>query len=177
MANTFAYVGGQLELSFDEKAAIQILVIPDTVNRIEPKVFSNCPRLERIEFSPSTTTIGILAFLCCPSLTTVTLPVNMERIGDRAFYGCRNLVSITIQGNRLLTIGHNAFFRTSLRQINMACMPLSILPLILIKFSPRNGDHFVEQSPLEAIGIRLSGDADPARGARSIIFHLLRRNL
>lgn len=98
--------------------AIETFIIPDSVNKIEDAVFSNCKKLEQLTFSknidtiPSnivkgckklneivinegTTTIGAYAFANC-KVNNIVIPTSVTKIKAKAFYGTKGIKEIII---------------------------------------------------------------------------------
>ena len=82
--------------------------IPDSVTRIEDRVFYNCSGLTSITMGNPVTSIGEYAFYNCSSLTSITIPDSVTSIGDNAFENCSGLTGVTI-GEGVTSIGSSAF--------------------------------------------------------------------
>ena len=63
---------------------------------IEPKAFSECKNLKKINLPNSVTQIGDHAFFVCSSLSSITIPGNVTVIEDGTFWGCGSLKELTI---------------------------------------------------------------------------------
>ena len=59
--------------------------ITENIKEISEGAFSNCHKLERVEFSSSLETIGDYSFEFCESLNTIRIPNQVKRIGLGAF--------------------------------------------------------------------------------------------
>ncbi len=137
-------VVGVAEKAFARSTQIKSVVLPKSVEFIEPQAFAwcrelveitsnaseigdrafmGCDRLAKIDFGENLERIGEKAFGYCPALISVALPDSLTRLGSAAFEGCRNLAEISLSDN-LLVIESSTFY---------ACDSLSkvILPPIL----------------------------------------------
>jgi len=72
------------------------ITIPDSINSIENRAFSNCVRLTSITVPNGVTSIKAYTFAHCTRLTSITLPKKITRIGMAAFMLCTNLEKISI---------------------------------------------------------------------------------
>ena len=124
---------------FSHITALEIVVIPDTVQRIgssafsktgikeltlpegvdiEDSAFNECTSLTSVTIPDSVTSIGDYAFKYCTGLTSITIPDSVTSIGDSAFMGCTSLTSVTI-GSGVTSIGDAGFYKcTGLTEIN-----------------------------------------------------------
>ena len=89
--------------------AAEQLVIPDSVETIGQRAFSDCKRLIKINFGENSNlkNIGTSAFNGS-SLVVVNLPNSVENIGTAAFMNCQQLVVMNV-GEGVQTIGNWAF--------------------------------------------------------------------
>lgn len=88
--------------------ALKEVILPRTATSIEDYgVFSNCPRLKKVEFPPYLESIGYAAFQNCPSLEEVNLPKSLRYIGDGGteeydcFSGSKNIKKVKFNGSSL----------------------------------------------------------------------------
>ena len=93
-------------LAFSGCTSLESVTLPKAIKRIGG--FNGCESLERISFSGSETTPGVLvipegvtgieyqAFMGCTKLTSVVIPASVRTISEKAFYQCANLSSVTI---------------------------------------------------------------------------------
>lgn len=58
------------------------------VKYVGNRAFSNCSKLEQVDFGPTVTFIGEMAFRNCSSMREANLPVNTIGLKDNAFAGC-----------------------------------------------------------------------------------------
>ncbi|MBO7281888.1 MAG: leucine-rich repeat protein [Alistipes sp.] len=106
------------------------ITIPDAVTAIGSSTFSNCKRLEKVEFGANVKTIGDHAFSRCTKLSSITIPASVrdinnsafynsglsnitieygvQRLGSSVFYDCDNLTSVTLP-NSVYEIGRDMF--------------------------------------------------------------------
>lgn len=78
------------------KSALESIVIPKSVTKIENNTFRRCIALKSIEMPDGLTRIGNYAFNECSALTGIKLPDNITSIGEGAFAGCTALKSINL---------------------------------------------------------------------------------
>ena len=76
---------------------IDIMEIPNGVERVNQYAFINCIGLSSVTIPNSVTSIGQRAFQDCIGLTAVSIPNSMAEIGYAAFVGCNNLTSIIVE--------------------------------------------------------------------------------
>lgn len=88
-------------------ALAEVIVLPNSVTRIEGHAFSNSKALS-INIPESLQEIGDEAFAYANGLNEVVLPKNLTTIGQAAFFGCSNLVSVEFPSS-LTTIKSQAF--------------------------------------------------------------------
>ena len=84
------------------------IVVPDTVNKIEQRAFSECLNLTFVAISEGVREIGKEAFTACKNLETVIIPYSVHTIGSSAFSFCSNLTTVTIP-NKITTIDNATF--------------------------------------------------------------------
>ena len=108
--------------TFFQPCGLTAITIPDSVDHIYLKAFTDCPELNSITMRPSskhpkcTSENGILfskdktELLCCPSgrKGDYAIPDSVVKIGISAFSGCSGLTSITIP-NSVKEIERDAF--------------------------------------------------------------------
>ena len=100
-------------------ADITKISIPSTYTQIKGYAFSNCKKLQSIEFSDSVISIGQGAFEGCSALVnTIRLPLNLQSLGSRCFALCPNLLVVDIP-KTLSFIGENVFEGSTLVTINV----------------------------------------------------------
>ena len=91
---------------------VKIVIISDTMQRIEGGAFAYCYDLDFIRLSRNLEYIGDNAFDSCESLTSIFIPPSCREIGDAAFYLCSKLIIFNVpQQTRL---GENAISNTAL---------------------------------------------------------------
>ena len=114
-----------LALKYDDyQRATQVNLNLSSVTSIDPFVFCNIEKLERVSFIVGESTneninyIGDYAFAKCYNLAYVNnsyLPVSY--IGDYAFADCRFLLEMKLDADKIVHIGQGAFFNTSLNKL------------------------------------------------------------
>lgn len=74
---------------FDGNIALKEVVLPASIQSIDPYAFANCEQLQRVELprNAGPLTIDHMAFANCPDLTEVILPDNIICIAPDAFAG------------------------------------------------------------------------------------------
>ncbi len=90
------------------------------LTHIKDNAFSNCTRLEALEFPKSLEVIDIKAFNECPGLLTVTIENNskLTNINEKAFYQCTALKSVYL--------GHNSSIKTIDKEAFMNCGKMTV---------------------------------------------------
>lgn len=78
------------------KTAISTLTLPSSVNRIEPRAFSDCKELAQVQLPTWLHVLGEGAFSGSEKLTAMVLPENLSKIGSNVFYGCSLLETLEI---------------------------------------------------------------------------------
>ena len=76
-------------------AAIESLIIPDSVTEVEGFAFTYCKNLKSVKLPSGLKSIGYSGF-GNTALESVELPPVLEEMGKNAFNGCRQLKSITV---------------------------------------------------------------------------------
>lgn len=95
------------------------IVMPETIKKIGPGVFSKCHSLTRVTIPNSVTSIGSNAFSDCSNLTQVNIPESVKSIEKSTFYGCHSLTNVYIP-NSVTSIGSFAFGNcSSLTQVTI----------------------------------------------------------
>lgn len=84
------------ESAFENKTAIEKVVLPASVTAIEPYAFWGCDSLETVVTGKGLTAIGDYAFAGCKGLKEMSLSSKVASIGIQAFADCVNLTDITI---------------------------------------------------------------------------------
>lgn len=92
---------------FTTNKSISSVTIPETVTSIGAGAFSECKKLNNIEFSDNIISIGDMAFEGC-SLTELSLPTSLVSIGEAAFSSCP-ITRVEIPRNTV-SIGNYAFW-------------------------------------------------------------------
>ena len=124
------YVGGALIYAttsptyspFYQNVSLRSIRFTDKENKIYPREFYGCTKLENIWMGPTIDDVGSYAFSGCTSLKKVTVGPAVVQLGAYSFNGCTALMQIDLAN--VVTIKNNTFQNcTSLPQINI---PLSI---------------------------------------------------
>ncbi len=76
---------------------------------IADSTFSQCKKLEQVQFPPSATKIESNAFYYCRALTGLELPKTIVEIAENAFWTCTVNGDVVIPGS-LKTSGYQPFF-------------------------------------------------------------------
>ena len=83
---------------------LQRISLPETLEEIRQRAFTNCQELEEIVIPEKVAMIGDMAFSHCSGLRKISLPEGLERIGSMAFYACDSLEEITLPST-LISVG------------------------------------------------------------------------
>lgn len=78
------------------QAAIESIILPDSVVEIGNQAFYSCERLTDVRLSKSTR-IMRNAFYMCTALKSINLPNSLLNITSTCFYGCFSLENVTIE--------------------------------------------------------------------------------
>ena len=73
--------------------------IPDGVENIADRAFSECYSLERVAIPDSVANVGDEAFSDCGVLTDISIPQSVTSIGSKAFSGCVRLSGFKVSGD------------------------------------------------------------------------------
>lgn len=87
------YYAHHLYLNNEE---VKHLIIPETVQKIKNRAFSQCYGLTLIEIPNSVISIGEDAFSYCKDVTELYIGENVRSIGENAFLGCTFIHNITM---------------------------------------------------------------------------------
>lgn len=94
------------ERTFSNKYDLVNIVFPDSLCRIEDEAFICCDRINKIDL-PNVTAIGIRCFYGCENLSEVVSLGNISIIKSEAFMGC-NITNLTLPES-LVEIENDAF--------------------------------------------------------------------
>lgn len=72
------------------------VVLPPSVEILDPEVFGNCSNLEYVRLSDNISTISERAFENCHALRDLHWPARLKTVGDDAFYKCSSLTTISL---------------------------------------------------------------------------------
>ena len=102
------------EHMFQNKTALQTVVLSDGITGIGQYAFFGCGALENVTLPDTLNDIGFQAFTNCTALSAVSIPGGDGLvIGKNAFYGCTSLSELTL-GEGAAEIGEAAFYGTAL---------------------------------------------------------------
>ena len=109
-----------------EAPSLELLTIPDSVQRIETYALAYCRNLTELSIPDGVTHIGERAFEGCESLESVKLPGGLRELGEYAFFLCDRLRSISIPEG-VTRIEPGTFFGCSrLRHVDIPSTVISI---------------------------------------------------
>ena len=109
--NIFIYMGGEHEVPHD----VRRVIIDRSVKIIPKKAFYRRQQLVSVKMHEDVEIIGRWAFSRCTSLRQLKLP-GVKEVRYMAFYDCGALADVEF-GDKLETIGSNAFFRCHIKSI------------------------------------------------------------
>ena len=122
---------------------MEIVILPDTLTKIEDEAFLGCEGLTTISFPAKLKSIGSSAFGSCPLQTiefatnsklteigqgafgrapiqTLTIPKGVKKLGSWAFAGCKSLKTVVLPEGIELFDGYEIFARCeALESINI----------------------------------------------------------
>lgn len=106
---TFELQVSEIPKSFARnRAALESVTLPDTVERISGYAFYQCYNLASINLPSGLKYIDAYAFNACESLTSLTFPSSLISIEEGAFAGCDSLETVNFNSG-LKSIGTSAF--------------------------------------------------------------------
>ena len=102
-----------------EAPQLELLTIPDSVQRIETYALAYCRNLTELSIPDGVTYIGDRAFERCEALASVKLPGGLRELGEFAFFLCDKLREISIPDG-ITRIEPGTFFGCSeLRRVDI----------------------------------------------------------
>ena len=111
------------EGAFFYDTALQKVIIPDNISKINDFLFSKCSAMDSEKILPENITeIGNYAFYNWSNLSKFYFPASIEKIGNNAFEGSKNVSMFTIQAVTPPELGENVF-----AGINQPVIPLLVL--------------------------------------------------
>ena len=96
--------------AFQSNNTLENVILKEGIETIGIGAFCDCRNLKYISLPESLTTINYRAFYCCRNLLEISIPSNIEAIPDLAFSGCNKLNKVVFKGDKVKTIGREAFF-------------------------------------------------------------------
>eukprot|EP00984_Skeletonema_dohrnii_P024639 scaffold13789_cov143-Skeletonema_dohrnii-CCMP3373.AAC.1 len=109
--NIFIYMGGEHEVPRN----VRRVIIDRSVNIIPARAFYQREELVSVKMHEDVEIIGRWAFSRCTSIRRLKLP-GVKEVRYMAFYDCGALTNVEF-GDKLETIGSNAFFRCHIKSI------------------------------------------------------------
>lgn len=85
------------------------VVLPRSVEILDPLVFENCVNLEYVGLSDNITTISDGAFSGCQALSGLHWPLHLTTIGEQTFRDCQSLKVVSLPEG-VTTVGSMAFY-------------------------------------------------------------------
>ena len=92
------------EFTFRWCENVKVVIMSDTVKRIEYGAFFCCYSLEFVKLSRNLEDIGDMAFDLCRSLTSIFIPPSCREIGENAFEDCTNLIILSVPQHTQLNL-------------------------------------------------------------------------
>ncbi len=114
----------QTEIRICPETTPLTLTIGSNVRSLPQDIFARLP-ISTVTLPDSLQTVGNRAFSNCDSLTTIIIPDAVTSIGMAAFSSCGNLQTVTI-GNGVVSIGEFAFGNTPVRRLTIGSSVASI---------------------------------------------------
>lgn len=84
------------EGAFEDNVNIELVVLSNSVKRIDPYAFWGCTNLDTVVLGRGLSAVGDYSFAGCTGLEQMSVPDNVSTIGIGAFSGCVNLKNISI---------------------------------------------------------------------------------
>ena len=132
-------VTGIADNAFYTCAAIQEIVLPESLVSVGDAAFYSCANLQRVSLPSSIRRIGKWAFFDCKELTEITIPQGVTAILENTFNGCVKLEKVNLPTS-LNTIGNAAFRGCAISKL---ILPESVSSLGSGAFSACNNLHWV----------------------------------
>ena len=120
-------------------AAIQEIVLPESLVSVGDAAFYSCANLQRVSLPSSIRRIGKWAFFDCKELTEITIPQGVTVIPENTFNGCVKLEKVNLPTS-VNTIGNAAFRGCALSKL---ILPEGVSSLGAGAFSACNNLHWV----------------------------------
>ncbi len=97
---------------FEGCASLKNITLPQSLEKIGDKYFSNIPNLEKIVLPKKLTTIGAGAFYNCTKLKEIDFSSgkSLKEIGSAAFANCSSLTAVDLSSFSELKINDSAFY-------------------------------------------------------------------
>lgn len=102
-------IGEKALQNFD---TMQVVELPETLERIEDSAFFDCDELLEIKIPDSVEYIGKDAFMKCGKLSRIKIPEGLKTIGSKCFAECTSLVSV-ILNDSLGAVPEGLFYNCS----------------------------------------------------------------
>lgn len=103
---TISHSIGRLGTSAFEGTGLTNVVIPDTVEQVDPAVFQNCTSLVSVKLPEGLSEIDQYMFANCIRLQHVDMPDSITKINIYAFHNCTSLTSLALpKGLTSLSVG------------------------------------------------------------------------
>lgn len=97
---------GRLGTAAFEGTGLTNVVIPDTVQQVDPAVFQNCTKLVSVKLPAGLAEIDQYMFANCISMQHVDMPDTITKINIYAFHNCTSLTSLALpKGLTSLSVG------------------------------------------------------------------------
>lgn len=97
---------GRLGTAAFESTGLTNVVIPNTVQQVDPAVFQNCTKLVSVKLPAGLAEIDQYMFANCISLQHVDMPDTITKINIYAFHNCTSLTSLALpKGLTSLSVG------------------------------------------------------------------------
>lgn len=107
----------ELAVCFEDNTSVTSVVVPEGIELIGDRTFSNATSLEYVELPSTVKHIDFRAFYGCSGLKEITLPDGVVEIHTGAFEGCTALERIVIPETVKKIYGRAFYGCTSLREV------------------------------------------------------------
>lgn len=84
------------------------VILPQSVEILDPEVFASCVNLEYVRLSDNITTISDRSFYGCSSLRDLHWPARLKTVGASAFRDCTSLKTVSLPEG-VESVGYDAF--------------------------------------------------------------------
>lgn len=98
-------------------AAIESVLLPETIEVIGKGAFKNCTHLKSVKLSENLKVISNFAFAGCSGMKELIVPKDVEMIGDGAFAECAALQNLKLDSDKNYVMKDGALFTKDMKTL------------------------------------------------------------